>query len=102
MRPGDRRLLEKRLRSKRRARERYIEEVIGILSAKLADAELVAEVTGRLGETLGGIRVVKAYTVEKREQIVFARGAHRLFRNVAKTVTGVSAGSTIRLSKRCW
>ena len=54
-----------------------------------------ADVTGRLGETLGGIRVVKAYTVEKREQIVFARGAHKLFRNVAKSVTGVSAVSSV-------
>ena len=60
-----------------------------------ARGKLNAEVTGRLGETLGGIRVVKAYTVEKREQIVFARGAHRLFRNVAKTVTGVSAVSSV-------
>jgi GTP pyrophosphokinase len=39
--------LEKRLRAKRKARERYIEEVIGVLSARLADAELQAEVTGR-------------------------------------------------------
>ena len=54
-----------------------------------------AEVTGRLGETLGGIRIVKAYGVEKREQIVFAHGAHRLFRNVAKAVTGVSAVTSI-------
>ncbi len=54
-----------------------------------------AEVTGRLGETLGGIRIVKAYGVEKREQLVFARGAHRLFRNVARTVTGVSAITSI-------
>ncbi len=50
-----------------------------------------AEVTGRLAESLGGIRTVKAYTAEKREDIVFARGAHRLFRNVAQSVTGVSA-----------
>ena len=54
-----------------------------------------AEVTGRLGETLGGIRIVKAYGVEKREQLVFAHGAHRLFRNVAKAVTGVSAVTSI-------
>mgnify|MGYP001224210922 CR=1 FL=1 len=53
-----------------------------------------AEVTGRLGESLGGIRIVKAYTAEKREELAFARGAHRLFRNVAKTVTGVSAVSS--------
>jgi len=50
-----------------------------------------AEVTGRLAETLGGVRVVKAYSVEKREQRVFAHGAHRLLRNVAQSVTGVSA-----------
>ena len=54
-----------------------------------------AEVTGRLAETLGGIRVVKAYTVEKREQRVFAHGAHVLLRNVAKAVTGVSAVSSV-------
>jgi subfamily B ATP-binding cassette protein MsbA len=49
-----------------------------------------AEVTGRLAESLGGIRIVKAYTAEPREQHVFARGAHRLFRNVAKSITAVS------------
>ena len=41
-----------------------------------------AEVTGRLTQALGGIRVVKAYTAEKREQIVFAQGVHKLLRNV--------------------
>ncbi len=54
-----------------------------------------AEVTGRLAETLGGIRIVKAYTVEKREQLTFAKGAHRLLRNVAAAVTGVSAVSSV-------
>ena len=57
-----------------------------------------AEVTGRLTEALGGIRIVKSYTAEHREAIVFARGAHRLYRNVAKSMTGVSAttaGSTV-------
>jgi len=53
-----------------------------------------AEVTGRLTEALGGIRVVKSYTAEKREEIVFTQGAHRLFRNIAKSVTGVSATTT--------
>jgi subfamily B ATP-binding cassette protein MsbA len=53
--------------------------------------EIHSEITGRLGETLGGIRIVKAYTAEKREELVFARGAHRLFRNIAKSMTGVSA-----------
>jgi ATP-binding cassette, subfamily B, putative efflux pump len=57
-----------------------------------------AEVSGRLTEALGGIRIVKSYTAEQREAIVFARGAHRLFRNIAKAMTGVSAttaGSTV-------
>lgn len=53
--------------------------------------EITALVTGRLTESLGGIRIVKAYTAEKREELSFARGAHKLFRNIAKTVTGVSA-----------
>src|SRR6266478_7179726 len=53
--------------------------------------QLNAEVTGRLTESLGGIRIVKAYAAEKREELVFARGAHRLFRNVARSMTGVSA-----------
>ncbi len=50
-----------------------------------------AEVTGRLAESLGGVRIVKAYTAEKREELVFAKGAHKLLRNVAKSMTGVSA-----------
>jgi subfamily B ATP-binding cassette protein MsbA len=52
--------------------------------------QINAEVTGRLAESLGGIRIVKAYSAEKREELVFARGAHRLFRNVARSMTGVS------------
>ena len=53
--------------------------------------EIYAEVSGRLTESLGGVRIVKTYIAEKREELVFARGAHRLFRNVAQTMTGVSA-----------
>ena len=49
-----------------------------------------AEVTGRLGETLGGIRIVKAYRAERGERQVFGRGVNRLFRNVAGTMTGIS------------
>jgi subfamily B ATP-binding cassette protein MsbA len=49
-----------------------------------------AEVTGRLTESLGGVRVVKAYVAERGEQLVFARGVHRLFRNIAKAITGIS------------
>ena len=50
-----------------------------------------AQVTGRLNETLGGIRIVKTYTAEKREELVFTKGVNRLFRNVAQSITGVSA-----------
>src|SRR5687767_11041632 len=60
--------------------------------------KIQAEVTGRLTEALGGIRIVKSYTAEKREEIVFTKGAHRLFRNIAQSMTGVSAttsGSTV-------
>jgi ABC-type multidrug transport system fused ATPase/permease subunit len=56
-----------------------------------ARGEIYSQITGRLGESLGGIRIVKAYTAEKREEIVFAKGAHRLLRNIAKSMTGVSA-----------
>lgn len=60
--------------------------------------KIQAEVTGRLTEALGGIRIVKSYTAEKREEIVFTKGAHKLFRNIAQSMTGVSAttsGSTV-------
>jgi subfamily B ATP-binding cassette protein MsbA len=53
--------------------------------------EINAEVTGRLGEALGGIRTVKVYTAEEREERIFADGIERLFRNVAATITGTSA-----------
>jgi len=53
--------------------------------------QINAEVTGRLNQALGGVRVVKTYTAERREDLVFTKGAHRLFRNVAKSMTGVSA-----------
>ncbi|MBV9670655.1 MAG: ABC transporter ATP-binding protein [Acidobacteriales bacterium] len=49
-----------------------------------------ADVTGRLTETLGGIRVVKGYHAEEREQGVFAKGVERLLDNVIKTLTGTS------------
>lgn len=53
--------------------------------------KLYAEINGRLNEALGGVRVVKTYTAERREDLVFTKGVHKLFRNVAKTMTGVSA-----------
>jgi ABC-type multidrug transport system fused ATPase/permease subunit len=57
--------------------------------------EINAQITGRLAESLGGIRVVKAYTREKREDRTFAKGIHNLYRNVAKTITVVSALSSM-------
>jgi ABC-type multidrug transport system fused ATPase/permease subunit len=53
--------------------------------------QLSAELTGRLNQALGGVRVVKTYTAEKREDLLFTKGAHKLFRNIAKSMTGVSA-----------
>ena len=46
-----------------------------------------AEVTGRLTESLGGVRVVKGYHAEDREEDVFGRGVKRLLDNVLKTLT---------------
>jgi ABC-type multidrug transport system fused ATPase/permease subunit len=53
-------------------------------------SKIYSEVTGRFTETVGGIRIVKTYTAEKREELVFTTGVHRLFRNVAKTITSIS------------
>jgi len=46
-----------------------------------------AEVTGRLTESLGGVRVVKGYHAEEREHSVFAEGVQRLLENVMKSLT---------------
>src|SRR4051812_11920628 len=51
-----------------------------------------AEVTGRLTETIGGVRLVKIYVAEPRERLVFSPGVHKLFRNGARPITGTSAG----------
>ncbi len=50
-----------------------------------------AEVTGRLAEGLGGIRVVKTYTAEPHEEEVFGGGVLRLLKNISSTITGTSA-----------
>jgi ABC-type multidrug transport system fused ATPase/permease subunit len=57
--------------------------------------EINAEVTGRLAETLGGVRLVKVYVAEQREEGVFQEGVLRLFRNVASTITGTSLVSSL-------
>ena len=53
-------------------------------------SKINAEVTGRLAETLGGIRIVKAYHAERGERLVFTKGVNKLFRNIAATMTGIS------------
>ena len=52
-----------------------------------------AEVTGRLAESLGGVRVVKGYHAEDREEKVFTRGVLRLLDNVMRTLTATSVMS---------
>src|ERR1700732_5000827 len=55
-----------------------------------ARPKITAEVTGRLTESLGGVRVVKGYHAEEREEEVFSAGVQRLLENVLKTLTATS------------
>jgi ABC-type multidrug transport system fused ATPase/permease subunit len=55
-----------------------------------ARPKINAEVTGRLTESLSGVRVVKGYHAEEREEGVFATGVQRLLDNVLKTLTATS------------
>jgi len=56
-------------------------------------ARINAEVTGRLTESLGGVRVVKGYHAEEREHHVFSLGVERLLQNVFRTLTATSVMS---------
>ncbi|HEY4934879.1 MAG TPA: ABC transporter ATP-binding protein [Terriglobales bacterium] len=56
-------------------------------------SKITAEVTGRLTESLGGVRVVKGYHAEDREHAVFSAGVERLLQNVFKTLTATSVMS---------
>ena len=49
-----------------------------------------AEVTGRLTETLAGVRVIKAFNAEEQENKVFEKGVERLFENVKKSLTATA------------
>jgi ABC-type multidrug transport system fused ATPase/permease subunit len=53
-------------------------------------SKINAEVTGRLTESLGGVRVVKGYHAEERESGVFSGGVERLLNNVLKSLTATS------------
>ena len=55
-----------------------------------ARPKITGEVTGRLTESLSGVRVVKGYHAEEREERVFASGVQRLLENVLKTLTATS------------
>jgi ABC-type multidrug transport system fused ATPase/permease subunit len=52
-----------------------------------------AEVTGRLAESLGGVRVIKGYHAEEREANVFSQGVLRLLENVIRSLTATSVMS---------
>ena len=52
--------------------------------------KISAEVTGRLTESLGGVRVIKGYHAEQREETIFAGGVRRLLENVMRTLTATS------------
>ena len=56
-------------------------------------SKINAEVTGRLTESLGGVRVIKGYHAEEREEAVFAGGVRRLLDNVMRTLTATSVMS---------
>jgi subfamily B ATP-binding cassette protein MsbA len=49
-----------------------------------------AEVTGRLTETLAGVRVIKAFNAEVQEQLVFEKGVDKLYQNVKKSLTATA------------
>ena len=49
-----------------------------------------AEVTGRLTETLGGVRVIKGFNAEEQENKIFEEGVDRLFQNVKKSLTATA------------
>jgi len=55
--------------------------------------KITAEVTGRLTESLGGVRVIKGYHAEEREESIFSKGVHRLLDNVMRTLTATSVMS---------
>ena len=55
-----------------------------------ARGKINAEVTGRLTETLNGIRVIKGFNAEAQEQQVFEKGVDELFQNVKKSLTATA------------
>lgn len=63
-----------------------------------ARGKISAEVTGRLTETMGGVRVIKGFNAEDEENKIFESGATRLFQNVKKSMTAqalITSSSTL-------
>jgi ABC-type multidrug transport system fused ATPase/permease subunit len=68
-----------------------IRKALGTIRPIFRDrGKINAEVTGRLTESLGGVRVVKGYHAEAREEAVFRAGVKRLLDNVLKSLTSTS------------
>jgi ABC-type multidrug transport system fused ATPase/permease subunit len=57
----------------------------------LEQAEIFSQITGRLAQSLSGIRIVKAYTAEKREESIFVRGTDHLLGNIKRSITAISS-----------
>jgi len=69
----------------------FLQKALGTIRPIFRErGKINAEVTGRLTEFLGGIRVVKGYHAEDREEAVFAKGVGRLLDNVLKSLTSIS------------
>jgi len=62
----------------------------GIRPAVRERNRILGELTGRLAESLGGVRVVKGYSAEAREEAAFASGIRHLLENLLSTMTTVS------------
>ncbi len=58
-------------------------------------ARINADVTGRLTESLGGIRVIKGFNAEQQEVRVFEKGVERIFENVKKSLTATALVTSI-------
>lgn len=66
-------------------------KAFGIIRPLFRDrGKINAEVKGRLTETLGGVRVIKAFNAEEQENKNFQKGVDRIFNNVKKSLTGTA------------
>jgi subfamily B ATP-binding cassette protein MsbA len=66
----------------------FLKKTFGLLRPIVRERSRInAEVTGRLTESLGGVRVVKGYHAEDSEAHVFAEGIARLFRNIKQSIS---------------